>query len=299
VRTLATRRAGRVAVVWLLVATSAIALSGCTALSFAVANVPARLAGLQRTANIPYGELPRQRLDVYRPARADVSRPVVVFWYGGAWTEGARAQYRFVGAALAQRGYVVVVPDYRLYPEVRFPTFLDDGARAVYWVQQHIAEFGGNAQRIVLMGHSAGAYMASMLLADAQYLRRARADSDRIVGLIALSGPFNLTPDTPSLNAIFASPYSVADWRVTAQQKRAAPPTLLIHGLDDRLVQSAVSERFATQLRSLGSDVTLKLYARCDHVCPLAALSVPARRRATSLADITVFLNSLSVGPQE
>ena len=296
-RTLATRRVGRVAVAWLLVATSATALSGCTALSFAVANVPARLAGLQRTANIPYGELPRQRLDVYRPARADVSKPVVVFWYGGAWTEGARAQYRCVGAALAQRGYVVVVPDYRLYPEVRFPTFLDDGARAVYWVQQQIPQFGGNAQRIVLMGHSAGAYMASMLLADAQYLRRARADSGRIVGLIALSGPFSLTPDTPSLNAIFAPPFSVADWRVAAQLKHPTPPTLLIHGLDDHLVLSAVSERFAEQLRSLGSDVTLKLYAHCDHVCPLAALSVPARRRATSLADITVFLNSLSARP--
>jgi acetyl esterase/lipase len=282
------------AIVWLLAASGALAVSGCTALSFAVANAPARLTDVQRTAGIAYGALPRQRLDVYRPARADISKPVVVFWYGGAWTEGGRAQYRFVGTALAQLGYIVVLPDYRLFPEVRFPVFLDDGASAVHWVQQHIAQYGGDAQRLVLMGHSAGAYMASMLLADAQYLQRADVDPKRIVGLIALSGPFNLTPNTASLNAIFAPPYSVADWRVTARQQHAAPPTLLLHGLDDQLVLSAVSERFATQLRALGSEVTLKLYAHCDHVCPLAALSVPARHRATTLADVTVYLNSLS-----
>jgi acetyl esterase/lipase len=291
----AVRSARLRATAWLLAISGVLAASGCTALSFAVANAPARLTDVQRNTDIAYGALPRQRLDIYRPARADAARPVIVFWYGGAWTEGARAQYRFVGTALAQLGYFVVLPDYRLYPEVRFPAFLDDGASAVHWVQQHIAQYGGDAQRLVLMGHSAGAYMASMLLADSQYLQRAQVDSNRIVGLIAMSGPFNLTPNTASLNAIFAPPYSVADWRVTAQQKHATPPALLMHGLDDQLVLSAVSERFATQLRALGSDVTLKLYAHCDHVCPLAALSVPARKRATTLADVTVFLNSLSL----
>jgi acetyl esterase/lipase len=299
VRFAAVRSARLLATAVALAISIPLALSACTALSFAVANAPARLSDVQRTADIAYGESPRQRLDVYRPARADPAKPVIVFWYGGAWTEGARAQYRFVGTALAQLGYVVVVPDYRLYPEVRFPTFLDDGASAVSWVQQHSAQFGGDAQRIVLMGHSAGAYMASMLLADSQYLARAQVDSRRIVGLIALSGPFNLTPNTRSLNAIFAAPYSVDDWRVTARQVHPTPPTLLIHGLDDRLVLSAVSAQFAAQLRSLGSNVTLKLYEHCDHVCTLAALSVPARRRATSLAEIAVFLNSLSGRPQE
>jgi acetyl esterase/lipase len=164
----------------------------------------------------------------------------------------------------------------------------------VSWVERHIAEYGGDASRIVLMGHSAGAYMATMLIADPRYLARAKADPARIVGVIALAGPYDLAPNTPSLHAIFAAPYTASDWQVTARQHRAAPPTLLLHGSDDRLVRSRVSEQFDAQLRALGTDSTLREYPHCDHVCPLAALSVPARKRAPVLADVAAFLDRLS-----
>ena len=107
-------------------ALAAATASACTSISFAIANTPAAFGPYQRTANIPYGSGPRQRLDVYVPEQAGTNRPVVIFWYGGSWSSGSRSQYRFVGAALAERGFVTVLPDYRLYPKVKFPEFLVD-----------------------------------------------------------------------------------------------------------------------------------------------------------------------------
>ena len=87
--------------------------------------------------------LPRQALDVYRPLGAG-PHPVIVFFYGGGWECGERGQYRFVAETLTRHGYVVVIPDYRVYPEVRFPAFIEDGARAVRWARDHAAHYGGD-----------------------------------------------------------------------------------------------------------------------------------------------------------
>ena len=96
----------------------------------------------------------------------------MVFFYGGSWTTGRRGLYRFVGAALAERGIVTVLPDYRLYPQVKFPLFVDDGALAVAWVQKHAHEFGGDPHRIVLMGHSAGGHEAAFLATTGSCCRK-------------------------------------------------------------------------------------------------------------------------------
>jgi acetyl esterase/lipase len=150
------------------VLSGAIPLTACTRLALAVVNGPARLSGVTRTADLAYGDQRRQKLDVYQPRRATATpRPVVVFWYGGSWTAGEKESYRFVGAALAQMGYVAVLPDYRLYPNVKFPSFIDDGARAVAWAQKHAADYHADGRRIVLMGHSAGAHLAALLLGGA------------------------------------------------------------------------------------------------------------------------------------
>ena len=75
--------------------------------------------------------------------------PVVVFFYGGSWQSGRRQDYSFVAQALTSRGCVVVIPDYRLYPEANFPAFVEDGAAAFAWVHEHISRFGGDpGQRI-------------------------------------------------------------------------------------------------------------------------------------------------------
>ncbi len=269
--------------------------SGCTSLYFSVANLPTLWAPVQRISGAAYGAAPRQRLDVYVPAGgAARGRPLLVFFYGGAWDSGSRGAYRFAGTALAELGYVTVVPDYRVFPAVKFPDFLDDAARAVAWAQQHAADYGADPQRIILLGHSAGAHLAAMLSVEPKYLLAAGVQPADIAGFVALSGPHDLRPDTVRLNSIFAAPYTSQDWRVVARVRGRAPPALLLHGATDSRVRPGASELLAERLRAAGSAVELKIYPRCDHTCPLAALSMPARSKAPALRDIGDFLQGVS-----
>src|SRR5688572_12120493 len=202
--------------------------AGCTSLMFATANAPSVFGSFKRTGGVAYGESSRQKLDIYAPAKAS-NRPVVVFWYGGSWVRGSRSEYRFVGAALAERGYVVVLPDYRLYPDVRFPEFLDDGAQAVAWVQQNAAKYGGDPQRVVLMGHSAGAHLAAYLALNDQALAKQGGRPEWIRGLVGLSGPYALEANSSFLRSIFRAPYTSADWQPVRFVTERAPPALLFH----------------------------------------------------------------------
>jgi acetyl esterase/lipase len=270
------------------------ALSGCTAVSFGFANLPSYFSGIRRNAGLPYGTDARQRLDVYRPRTICADCPVIVFWYGGSWDNGARQQYRFVGVALAQLGYLTVIPDYRVYPQVRFPLFLEDGAQAVAWVERHAAEYGGNAQRIVLMGHSAGAHMAAMLALNRSYLDHAGADPARIIGLIGLAGPYGLVPNNARLNDIFHAPFTPRDWQVIGYVRSHAPPALLLQGRADKLVAVSNTEELAATLRAHSDSVQTVFYDHRGHVDLLAALSLPARSRAPVLRDVAVFMHRVS-----
>ncbi len=268
--------------------------SGCGSLLFGIANVPAGFGDHTRSADIAYGGLPRQRLDVYRPGGASGSRPVVVFWYGGGWTKGSREQYRFVGAALAEAGYVAVLPDYRLYPQVRFPAFIEDGALALAWAQAHAREHGGDPSRLYVMGHSAGAHLAALLAVDPRYLRDAGGDPGAISGVIGLSGPYALAPDDGTLRSIFAAPATPRDWQPVQRVSTASPPTLLVHGADDDVVWPSHSEEFAAALRAVGVPVQLELYAGRGHADTVAALSIPGRGRAPVLDAVRGFIDGRS-----
>jgi len=267
-------------------------LSACSAVSFGIANLPARFARSHREASVPFGPAAWQKLDLYRPAGA-APAPVVVFWFGGGWADGNKEDYRFVGAALASLGYVAVLPDYRLYPQVRFPTFLDDAAGAVAWVQAHVADYGGDPHRIVLMGHSAGAHMAAMLALNPEYLQRAGVDTHNIAGLIGLSGPYELDPDDATLRAIFAAPYTAHDWQVLPYASARSPPALLIQGADDQRVWPSNSEHLAAALQSDGVRVTLRVYPQRGHADTVAALAWVVRYRSPTIHDIERFMQSL------
>src|SRR6185369_1820099 len=141
-------------------------LGGCSPASLLNATVPRR--GFTRTADIAYGPLPRHKLDVYLPATPGTGGRTVVFFYGGSWDSGSKDDYLFVGQALATRGIAVIIPDYRLYSEVRFPSFLEDGAQATRWAADKV----GN-EMLFIMGHSAGGEIASMLAANTPYLANA------------------------------------------------------------------------------------------------------------------------------
>src|ERR1700759_4781047 len=177
----------------------------CACSPVTVLNAVAPRSGVQETRDVRYAPGDRHELDIYAP-KSKTPAPVVVFVYGGGWKNGSKSHYRFVGAALAARGFLTVVPDYQLFPQVRFPTFLQDNAAAVAWVKQNIARYGGDPERILLMGHSAGAYNVMMLTLDKRWLGAQGLDPDRDVdGAIGLAGPYDFLPlRDPELQDIFA-----------------------------------------------------------------------------------------------
>lgn len=274
-------------------------LQGCSPLSLVNGWVP---AGVYRAkTGIGYGPNGRHQLDIYSPANSPNSAPVIVFFYGGNWNSGDRADYRFVGAALAARGYIAVLPDYRLYPEVRYPDFLADSAQAVRWVFEHIAEFGGDAQRVFLMGHSAGAYNAAMLALNSTYLSAAGVESRRVRGLIGLAGPYDFLPLTgPVTKAVFGFPDTPITTQPIQFASPAAPPALLVTGALDNLVDPGNSSRLALRLRQHGVQARVIVYPALGHRTLIGALAAPLRGLpgfGPVLDDVAGFVNALSAAP--
>lgn len=184
-------------------------------------------AGYRKQTGIGYGSLERQKLDVYNSKGEVQNLPVVVFFYGGSFQSGRRQDYRFVGEALTARGFIAVIPDYRVYPEGKFPIFIEDGAAAVSWVRNDINRFGGDPSRLFLMGHSAGAYIASMLALNPSYLAQVGLSSDDLRGFIGLAGPYDFLPlNKPKLVEIFGA-YNTVETQPINFVNASAPPALL------------------------------------------------------------------------
>lgn len=279
-----------------MAAACAIALAGCSGFSFFVANAPTSLESFNRVDR-SYGSEARQHLDVYSP-RHSGSRPMIVFFYGGSWSEGKKSDYAFVGAALATRGYVTVIPDYRIYPEVRFPLFIEDGAQAVAWAQRHAREFGGDPDRIVLMGHSAGAQIAALLALNPAYLSAAGVHRGSIAALIGLSGPYALDPDTDTLHAIFGKPYTLADWQPVQFANGSSPPALLLQGSSDDVVYASHTVKLRDALLGQGDTVETHFYPGRGHADTIASFSVVARFRTPALQQTLAFLDHIPAAAQ-
>jgi acetyl esterase/lipase len=267
-------------------------LAGCSRLGFLAANVPAAFGAYKRHANIAYGPDPQQRLDVYVPEAAAVApRPVVVFWHGGRWREGDKADYRFVGAALADSGYVTLVANYRHYPQVKMPGFLHDAAQAALWAAAHADEYGGARERLYLMGHSAGAHLAALVTLDPRYFAAAGQAAPYIAGVIGLSGPYDFLPLLEwDVQDMFGPPERYPESQPINFVHANAPPMLLVQGLDDDTVKPKNSRNFAAALQALGVPVTLKLYPKVSHADTIAALTALLRGRAATLDDIRGFV---------
>ena len=255
----------------------------------AALNLAARAAGGYRLdCDIAYGPAERHRLDLYRPADGSGSSPVVVFFYGGAWEDGEKGDYRFVGAALAARGFTVAIPDYRVYPEARFPDFLRDGAGAVAFLRRE----AGSDRPLVLMGHSAGAHIAAMLALDPQWLGDLGLDPARdIEALVGLSGPYDFLPLTSSrLKTIFGPEDRLATTQPITFVTPAAPRSFLATGLNDTTVDPGNTKRLAARIRSQGVFVESRIYDRLDHQTILGAFAAPLRPLAPVLDDVVTFI---------
>lgn len=230
----------------------------------------------QPDASVAYASDPLLALDVYRPAGAVRGAPVVVFFYGGGWTGGARQDYRFVGRRLADAGMLTLVADYRTWPAAGFPAFVEDGARAVAWARRNAAAHGGDPARLFVAGHSAGAQIAALLGTDARYLRAHGFGPDALAGVVGLSGPYDFEV-TGDLAPIFGPASRWPQAQALNFVDGDEPPFLLVHGDADQRVEARDSTLMAQRLRATGGSVTLLMLEGAGHTAPLVALYDPAR----------------------
>ncbi|SDU14914.1 alpha/beta hydrolase [Pseudomonas yamanorum] len=245
-----------------------------------------------KTSSIAYGDDPRQKLDIYRPVTALPDAPVVVFFYGGSWNSGSKDDYGFVGEALASRGIVVVIADYRLYPQVRYPLFLQDGAQAVAWAHQHSADYGGDPRKLYVMGHSSGAYNAAMLALDPQWLAGVGLSPSVFKGWIGLAGPYDFLPiENREVRPVFFFPDSPPDSQPINHVSHDAPPSLLIASVDDNLVNPTRNTGgLANKLRAAGVPVEAFYFTKTSHATLVASISRPLRWLAPVLDRVTAFI---------
>jgi acetyl esterase/lipase len=245
-------------------------------------------------AGLAYGADARQTVDLYLPLAGAAKKPVVVFFFGGNWDSGRKEDYLFLGDALAARGFIVVIPDYRIYPEVRYPDFIADGASAVRWTFDHIAEYGGDPDRVSLMGHSAGAYNALMLALDPVWLGAARG---RLKSVVGLAGPYDFLPLTdPTLKIIFGTEADLARTQPIYYADGTAPPILLATGRLDTMVSPGNVTRLAARIREHGGKVETVRYSLLGHITLIGAFAQPLRAITPVVGDVTRFLEAPEAG---
>jgi acetyl esterase/lipase len=277
---------------WILLG-SAVLLTSCKR---ADANTDRNLAAeplddLTITRDISYAQGLRHSLDVYVSKTGNAHKPVVLFIYGGTWMSGAKADSAWVGAVLARKGYVVVIPDYRIYPEGAWPEFLQDNAQAVRWARDNAARYGGDASNLVIMGHSAGAYNAVSLAVDPRWLHEAGLNPEQDVkAVIGLSGPYIIQPDSRKLKAIFGPRAQWPDTQPFNHIDGRSPPLLLITGDKDDQVGPEEGDKLAALVHAKGGSATVVHYPALSHGGTLDALA-PGQENAPPVMDeIAAFI---------
>jgi acetyl esterase/lipase len=247
--------------------------------------------GVSVKHGVAYGSLPRQKYDLYRPAKADADAPVIVFVYGGSWRSGNRKDYEFVGNALARRGFITAIADYRTYPKVIFPAFVEDEAKAVAAISRDL----GARHSLFVMGHSAGAHIGALVVLDPHYLKAEGVDvCRRVSGFIGLAGPYDFLP-------IKKQPY----FKIFPEASRSAsqpinfaggkhPPSLLIAGESDLVVDPKNTKELADALRRSGNRVELSDYQHVGHLLLVGSLAAPLRQFAPTLDEVARFVRQES-----
>jgi acetyl esterase/lipase len=270
------------------------ALAACAPVS--TLNVLSPRSTYVLTEGVAYGTSPRQQLDVYTPVlpAPNGGWPVAVFFYGGTWNDGNRADYRFVGEALASRGVLTMVADYRLYPEVKYPAFLEDSAHAVAYALANAKSLGGNARRVYIVGHSAGSYNAAMLALDPRWLKAAGTSPDALAGWVGLAGPYDFYPiENPNAQPVFSHPEYPPHSQPGEFVSSRAPRTFLGAARRDSLVDPQRNTvALGEKLKAAGVPVQVKLYKHVGHVTMAASMAAPLRWLAPVLDDVANFIET-------
>lgn len=272
-----------------------ILLCACSPVSLLNATIPTR--GYTVHKDIAYGDNPHHTLDIYVPDTVDAKHPapVLVFFYGGSWQFGSKDDYLFVGQALASKGFVAVIADYRVYPEVYFPAFVEDGAKVFAWTRDHIGTYGGNTDALFLSGHSAGAYIAVMLAVNHSYLEQANVPPQTVRGTIGIAGPYDFLPlQDDNLKALFSKAKPEDTQPVNFVDGHNAP-MLLVTGDEDETVIPRNTERLSKKLAMFHGPHKTHVYKGVAHTGIMLSLAEGFRSKTTLLEDIDIFVkNTLS-----
>lgn len=290
------KRLNRVFYPSLVIIMLAVLSSACSQAGLAVINLWAKAGSFEVDPSIAYGEHRLQTLDVYRPSALanskDAQAPVLVFFYGGCWggcNTYEKAHYRFVADTFTAAGYVVVIADYRRYPDVLIEPILQDAAAATRWVTEHIADYNGNPDQIYLAGHSAGAHLAVMTLLDQS--RLTSAQREQIAGFIGLAGPYDFLPFTePYQEKLFAPEANYPSTQPINWVTGTEPPMLLLWGDADSSVYEKNIVNMAAKIEQLGGQVQTHIYPAMDHVEILTRLARPFKNKASVVDDIRAFI---------
>ena len=266
---------------WLKAMTLLTFLAGLTACSGQkLLNTLTSGSGYVRASNLVFDDATGLKTDVYTPTGA-ANAPVVVFFFGGRWSEGDKYLYEFVGAALAKQGFVAGVPNYRLYPQVKFPAFVDDAAKATRWAHANAARYGGDPNRLFVMGHSAGAYLAAMLAVDERYLKAVGGSRTWLKGMIGLAGPYDFLPfGEDDLKDMFGPPERYPDSQPINYVDGKNAPMLLMHGEDDESVYPKNTRNLANKIRAAGGPVETVFYPKLSHSWIVATLSTTLQKQS-------------------
>lgn len=255
-------------------------------------------AGTGRIAHdVAFADHPRLTLNVYAPtagtaaAPGDMALPILVYFHGGSWAVGSKDGYSFLGRAFAARGFVTIIPNYRLYPEARYPSFLEDCAEAVAWARAHAAEIGGDPDRIVLVGHSAGGYNAAMLALDERWLEAANVPRAAILAWAGIAGPYDFLPlDVASTQRTFGEAEDLPDTQPINHVDPADPPAILVTGDGDTTVAPRHTMTLAALMLEHGIAAEQRIYDGIGHIGVAAAIARPFRAWAPVLDDVAGFL---------
>ncbi|MEJ2119182.1 MAG: alpha/beta hydrolase [Alphaproteobacteria bacterium] len=243
---------------------------------------------------VPYGPDLRQRVDIFMPdpPKPGMRRAAVVYFHGGGWTIGSRVLNHHIGRAIMKMGYVAVLADYRLYPFVRFPAFVHDGARAVAWLRRNSAKYGIGKNRIYLMGHSAGAHIAMLLALDHRYFKRAGVPVYAVQGVIGMSGPYTATPTRTLFGPVFSGLSNSDLARPISFAGNVGPRMLLLHGGADLSIPPRQAREMGRRYREAGGEAVVRVYPGANHMQLVTSFSEPERWRYPVYKDLKAFLDA-------
>ncbi len=270
----------------ILLLASMISLSACSPLGMLNATVGDD--GYTSVLNLSYSNKSRQGLDIHIPNNVKKNADVVVFFYGGRWQYGSKGEYGFVADALTSKGFITVIADYRLYPQVDWREFVQDGAMAYQWVVNNIKKYGGNPERVFVMGHSAGAHIAAMAAVDESLLEKS---IKRPCGLIGLAGPYDFLPiRDEDIIRIYSTASDLKNTQPISFVNKGDPAMLLLHGSDDEAVKPKNSINMAAKVKQVGGVADLRMYKDTDHIDILISLSSTFRSYTPALNDTAEFI---------